>query len=227
MQTAEEHARRQRATLEFAMRFLRESEIATIPEYLGASGYLSRGPLQPAAVWPRPETDFFDQTGDREPLPEQVHEFIGHYFDGEQQRRDQRVIRGARRLFAMGMIRSEGWAFGLEELLMHSGYLDQRSPRGREIVYMQTAFRSCRAIADQNMHANEFTLREAIDYCYACAPNGWLLPDGYHVWYEMATNLRFPGWHSGMVVGKAQFIKLFGGSRAPARSRLRPARFHR
>ncbi len=210
VQTAEEHARRKRAALEFAMRFLSESEIATIPDYLDASGYLSRGPLQPAAIWPRPETDFFDQTGDREPLPEQVHEFIGHYFDNQQQQRDERVIRGAERLFAMDMIRLEGWAFGLEELLMHSGYLDERSPRGREIVYMQTAFRSCRAIADQNMHANDFTLQEAIDYCYACAPNGWLLPDGYHVWYEMATNLRFPGWHSGMVIGKSQFIKLFG-----------------
>ena len=208
--TAEEHARRKRAALEFAMQFLSESEIATIPDYLDASGYLSRGPLQAAAVWPRPETDFFDQTGDREPLPEQVHEFIGHYFDNQQQRRDERPIRGAERLFAIDMIRLEGWAFGLEELLMHSGYLDERSPRGREIVYMQTAFRSCRAIADQNMHANEFTLQEAIDYCYACAPNGWLLPDGYHVWYEMATNLRFPGWHSGMVIGKSQFIKLFG-----------------
>ena len=208
--TADEHARRQRAALEFAMQFLSESEIATIPDYLDASGYLSRGPLQPPAVWPRPETDFFDQTGDREPLPEQVHEFIGHYFDNQQQRRDERAIRGADRLFAIDMIRLEGWAFGLEELLMHSGYLDQRSPRGREIVYMQTAFRSCRAIADQNMHANEFTLQEAINYCYECAPNGWLLPDGYHVWYEMATNLRFPGWHSGMVIGKSQFIKLFG-----------------
>lgn len=210
VQTAEEHALRKRAALEFAMRFLSESEIATIPDYLDASGYLSRGPLQAPAIWPRPETDFFDQTGDREPLPEQVHEFIGHYFDNQQQRRDERPIRGAERLFAIDMIRLEGWAFGLEELLMHSGYLDQRSPRGREIVYMQTAFRSCRAIADQNMHANDFTLQEAIDYCYECAPNGWLLPDGYHVWYEMATNLRFPGWHSGMVIGKSQFIKLFG-----------------
>jgi uncharacterized protein (DUF885 family) len=25
----------------------------------------------------------------------------------------------------------------------------------------------------------------------------------------METNLRFPGWHSGMVVGKFQFMKLF------------------
>lgn len=208
--TGEEHARRKRQALEYAIRFLREAEVASVPDYLDINGYLQRGPLSAPSAWPRPETDFFDQTGDREPLPEQVHEFIGHYLDGQIQRRDERPIRGADRLFAIDMIRLEGWAFALEELLMHAGYLDERSPRGREIVYMQTAFRSCRAIADQNMHANEFTLREAIDYCYECAPNGWLLPDGYHVWYEMATNLRFPGWHSGMVVGKAQFIQLFG-----------------
>ena len=29
------------------------------------------------------------------------------------------------------------------------------------------------------------------------------------VWYEQQSNLRFPGFHTGVVVGKAQFMKLF------------------
>ncbi|MCE2559747.1 MAG: hypothetical protein J4F98_14405, partial [Acidobacteria bacterium] len=29
------------------------------------------------------------------------------------------------------------------------------------------------------------------------------------VWYEMESNLRFPGFHTGVVVGKAHFMKLF------------------
>ncbi len=207
--TVEEWRSRKEAGLEFAMDFLRRNDIVEIPSYLSALGYLDRGPLASDQQWPRLETDFFDQTGDREPLPELFHEFIGHYLDGELVGRDDRPIRGAERLYAIDMVRSEGWAFALEELMMHVGYLDDRPPRAREVVYWQSIFRTCRAIADMRMHANTFTLQEAIDFCYECAPNGWLLPDGYHVWYEMETNLRFPGWHSGMVIGKFQFMKLF------------------
>jgi len=207
--TVEEWRQRKVEGLEFAMEFLEQNDVVTVPDYLSALGYLDRGPLAGDQQWPRPETDFFDQTGDREPLPELFHEFIGHYLDGRIVGNDDRPIRGTNRLYAIDMVRSEGWAFALEELMMHVGYLDERSPRAREVVYWQSIFRTCRAIADMNMHANTFTLQEAIDFCYECAPNGWLLPDGYHVWYEMETNLRFPGWHSGMVIGKFQFMKLF------------------
>ena len=207
--TLEDWRQRKEQGLEFAMEFLEQNDVVTVPDYLSALGYLNRGPLADDQQWPRPETDFFDQTGDRENLPELFHEFIGHYLDGQIQQNDDRPIRGTRRLYAISMVRSEGWAFALEELMMHVGYLDERPRRAREVVYWQSIFRTCRAIADMNMHANTFTLQEAIDFCYECAPNGWLLPDGYHVWYEMETNLRFPGWHSGMVIGKFQFMNLF------------------
>ncbi|MFQ5865726.1 MAG: DUF885 family protein [bacterium] len=203
----EEHRRRRDQALRFVMKFLQEEEILSIPDYLDIEGYLHRSPLAAPEEWPRPR-DFFEQTGDREPLPEQTHEFIGHYLDMLRSQHDQRPIRGADRFYAIDMVRSEGWAFWLEEMLMHAGYLDQRTRRGREIVYLQAAFRTCRAVADLKMHSNEFSLREAIDYCVECAPNGWLLPDGPHVWYEMETNLRFVGWHMGMVIGKVQLTKL-------------------
>jgi uncharacterized protein (DUF885 family) len=35
-----------------------------------------------------------------------------------------------------------------------------------------------------------------------------MLPEGYEVWYEMETTLRFPGWHMGMVFGKFQLFSL-------------------
>lgn len=208
VQTQREHRRRRDQALRFVMEFLKDEDILTIPDYLDIESYLHRGPLAGPEEWPR-ETDFFDQTGDREPLPEQTHEFIGHHFDHQRYNRDESPIRGTDRFYAIDMIRSEGWAFWLEEMLMHAGYLDARPRRGREIVYLQAAFRTCRAVADLKMHSNEFSLRDAIDYCVECAPNGWLLEDGYHVWYEMQTNLRFVGWHMGMVVGKFQFSKLF------------------
>jgi len=202
-----EHWERQKDALDTVVQFILDDEIFTVPDYLNSLAYLGPAP-EPG---PLPEIrDYFENTADREPMPEQTHEFIGHWLDHERYDRDERPIRGGERLYAIGMIRSEGWAFGLEELMMHAGYLDGRPQRGREIVYLQTAFRSCRARADLLMHSNDFTLMDAIDYCVACAPKGWLPKDGLHVWYEMETNLRWPGWHTGMVVGKQEFMKLMG-----------------
>lgn len=205
----EEHQRRKEEALEYLKKFLQDERIMTIPDYLDISGYLHPGGIPREEPWPR-QRDFFEQTGDREPLPEQAHEFIGHYFDELRQDRDGRPIRGTQRLYEIDWIRSEGFAFALEELLMHAGYLDSRpNPRrAREIVYLQAAFRSCRAMADLKLHSREFDLEQAMRYCVDCAPNGWLLDNGPHVRYEMQTTLRFVGWHMGMVTGKVQFIKL-------------------
>lgn len=212
-----EHARRRRDGLLSAMEFMSDNDLFEVPEWADMEGYLEgadgRGESWGSyfanrhvgsgetGEWPGVR-DFFHQTADREPMPEQTHEFIGHYFDRQRQRLDISPIRGARRSYAIDMIRLEGWAFWLEEMMMHAGYLDERPIRAREIPYWQAAFRSCRAIADLKMHSNEFTLQEAIDYAVECAPNGWLIPDGPHAWYEMQTNLRYVGWHMGMVVGK-------------------------
>lgn len=205
----EEHQRRKEDALEYLKKFLQDEKIMTIPEYLDITGYLHPGGIPREEPWPR-QRDFFEQTGDREPLPEQAHEFIGHYFDELRQGRDERPIRGTRRLYEIDWIRSEGFAFALEELLMHAGYLDRRPhpQRGREIVYLQAAFRRCRAMADLKLHSRKFDLEQAMRYCVECAPNGWLLDNGPHVRYEMQTTMRFVGWHMGMVVGKVQFIKL-------------------
>ncbi|MBN1224293.1 MAG: DUF885 family protein [Candidatus Aminicenantes bacterium] len=205
--TKEEHQRRKREALEYVMKFLNDNKIVEIPDYLDSLGYLEPGGIPREEPWPR-ERDFFEQTGDREPLPEMTHEFIGHYFDHLRHNRDERPIRGARRLYEIDWIRSEGFAFALEELLMYAGYLDSRPQRGREIVYLQAAFRRCRAMADLKLHSGEFGLEDAMQYCVDCAPNGWLLDNGPHVRYEMQTTLRFVGWHMGMVMGKVQFIKL-------------------
>ena len=211
--TQAEHRRRRDQALTFAMEFIQEQELFDIPEWLDIEGYLFRSPFSgfsgsgDTGEWPGIR-DYFHQTADREPLPEQTHEFIGHYFDRKRHTRDTSPIRGSDRFYAIDMIRMEGWAFWLEEMMMHAGYLDTRARRGREIAYWQAAFRTCRAVADLKMHSNEFTLTNAIDYCVACAPNGWLIPDGPHVWYEMQTNLRFVGWHMGMVLGKLSINKL-------------------
>ena len=213
----EEHAQRKIEALKHVMKFTEVESLFAIPEWIGfkeylgganalatgwndafANSYIGSGET---AEWPGVR-DFFHKTADREPLPEQTHEFIGHHLDHGFHRRDDRIILGADRQYAIEMIRLEGWAFWLEEMLMHAGYLDDKSARSREIVYWQAAFRTCRAVADLKMHSNEFSLQEAIDYVAECAPNGWNIPNGPHAWYEMQTNLRYVGWHMGMVIGK-------------------------
>eukprot|EP01051_Picozoa_sp_SAG22_P015886 SAG22_NODE_2145_length_2938_cov_1.732300_3_plen_72_part_00 len=57
----------------------------------------------------------------------------------------------AHRLLVCGML-------GLEELLMHAGYLDGRNDHAREIVYEQASFRTVRGLSDLNMHAGNCKL---------------------------------------------------------------------
>jgi len=186
--------------------FLKRREILTIPDYLK--------PLPPKDWKDFPARqggqvrDFFEQCEDRNPLPSPlIHEFLGHHFDELRFQRDKRPIRGARRLFAIDMIRSEGLAFGLEEIFMRAGLLD-KYPRGREINYIMMAFRAVRARADLKLHSHEFNLKDSFQFCYEQTPYHWMLPDGFEVWYEMETTLRFPGWHMGMVLGKLQLLSL-------------------
>ena len=141
---------------------------------------------------------------------ETTHELVGHNFDGQRSRRDNnRPIRGGRRPYKISTGRGEGFAFALEELLMHAGYLDGRSPHGREIAYEQAAFRTVRALSDIYMHSQDWTYEDAYAFCVENAPHGEVLDGSHHLWYELDTTLRGVGHHMIMVVGKVQFMKLF------------------
>jgi uncharacterized protein (DUF885 family) len=105
------------------------------------------------------------------------------------------------------MIRSEGVAYGFEELLRLAGMYADR-PRGPEIHFAMKAFRVVRGLADLKLHSHDFTLEEAIQFCYDYTPHQWMLKDGFEAWYEMQTSLRFPGWHMGFNLGKMQLFNL-------------------
>lgn len=202
----EEYKQSVKESLEHVMKFLREEKIFTVQDYLTTDEYF--GSWHDFDIpWPE-HHDYFFNFSHRESLPEETHECVGHYFDDLRHQHDNRSIRGTRRLYEIDWIRSEGFAFALEELLMHAGYIDHRSPRARQVVYEQATFRTCRALADLKMHSHEFTLEEAMEFAVACAPYGELLEDSPHLHYEMQTTLRYVGWHMGMVVGKVQFMKL-------------------
>jgi hypothetical protein len=192
--------------------FLKEEEIFTLQDYLVPDDYYSSriegkgyGEDKP---WPE-RHDYFFNFSHREPVMENTHELVGHHFDGLRRSHDKRPIRGVRHPYKVSTGRGEGFAFALEELLMHAGYLDERPQRSREIAYEQAAFRTVRALADIYMHSGDWTLTEAIDYAVANAPHGEILDDSPHLWFEMETTLRGVGHHMIMVVGKVQFMKVF------------------
>ena len=193
--------------IDHVMNFLKEEEIFTVHDYLVPDEYFGtwHGFENP---WPD-HHDYFFNFSHREPVMEETHEMVGHHFDGLRYGRDERPIRGGRRPYKISTGRGEGFAFALEELLMHAGYLDERPRRGREIAYEQSAFRTVRALADVNMHSGDWTLTEAMEWAVANAPHGELLDDSPHLWFEMETTLRGVGHHMIMVVGKVQFMQVF------------------
>ena len=197
-------------SIDDVMTFIEDQEIFTVPDYLTEDAYRSgrdRGANRP---WPE-KHDYFFNFSHRESIMEETHEMVGHNFDVQRQNNDERPIRGAREHegpYYMAVARLEGLAFAFEELFMHAGYLDDRSPRARAVTYEQAAFRTVRGLADVYMHSGKWTLAEAMEWAVANAPSGHLLEDSPHLWHEMHTTLVMTGWHSQMIVGKVHFIKL-------------------
>jgi len=189
------------------MNFIRDENIFSMPDYLTPDDYFGswHGFDNP---WPE-QHDYFFNFSHREPRMEEAHEMVGHHFDALRGQYNTHPIRRGWRPYKIATARTEGFAFALEELLMHAGYLDDRTPRAREIAYEQAAFRTVRALSDIYMHDNQWSLQDAMAYSVANAPHGELLDDSPHLWFEMATTLRGVGHHMLMVVGKVQFMKLF------------------
>ena len=215
--------------LNYVVEFLRDREIMTIDDWVNPADYTGFASLEElderlareAAESPEsrdsearflPENTSIDtKVRQREILPGETHEYIGHMLDRQRQERlALSPIRSARRRYNMGSRRTEGWAMGLEELLMQAGVLDDRPRKGREMEYLMNASHMSLAVPDMKMHANEINLEEARHLCAEIMPRGWSRPDERMVWFEMQSNIRNPGgFHSNVVTGKAYFMKLF------------------
>ena len=206
----EEYRASIKESLDHVMNFLREQEIFTVYDHLTIDSYWEERLRATSGPWPETH-DYFQYFGHRETLMHETHEMVGHDFEVQRQGQDNRPIRGARAHegpYFLSVARHEGLAFTYEELLMHAGYLDERSPHSREIVYEQAAYRTIRALADVHMHSGEWSLTEAMEYAVANAPRGDLLDDSPQLWNELRSTMLMVGWHGQMVMGKVQFMKL-------------------
>ena len=208
-----------REALHHVVDFMRDEELMTVDDWVNPGDYYADGPRGASGELDDspserllPENSSIDtKVRQREILPGETHEYIGHMLDYQRQARlTQSPIRSAGRRFNMGSMRLEGWAVALEELLMQAGVLDARPRKGREMEYLMNASHMSLAVPDMKMHANEINLTEARNLCAEIMPRGWSRPDERMVWFEMQSNLRNPGgFHSNVVTGKAYFMKLF------------------
>jgi hypothetical protein len=199
VETEEEFLNLYNSSQAFLLDFLKNEEILTVPDYMMARPMRS---FRKQAV-----RDYFRHIQVRDPLPLMPHDFVGHGPDAIRHRQDKRPIRGESRLYFIDGIRAEALATGAEELLMHAGLLDER-PRSRELTYNLLAFRAARSIADLKMHSNEFTFKEAFDYCIETTPNRWSPPESPTLWHDLELYLRQPGYGTGYMIGSVMLKKL-------------------
>ena len=208
--------------LNHVVEFLRNNDIMTIDDWVNPSDYSGFKDLKDLEKKLEkfsnssdeflPENTSIDtKVRQREILPGESHEYIGHMLDEQRQDRlNLSPIRKADRRFNMGSMRLEGWAVALEELLMQGGVLDDRPQKGREMEYLMNVSHMSLAIPDMRMHSNEINLEDARKLCAEIMLRGWSRPEEDMVWFEMQSNLRNPGgFHSNVVTGKAYFMKLF------------------
>lgn len=194
--------------------FLREDAVMTVPDYLvpvaGEGPYLLPADRDPERAGPFEapvQRHFFRQTEDRDPRPLRAHNVPGHLFDSLLVQRDQRPIRGDRRLFFIDGIRAEGWAFYLEEMIQQLGFLEDR-PKAREINYILQAKRAARVKPELMMQANAWTYDEALDSLTTRTPY-WMEPDDAIARFDLELYLRQPGYGIGYYMGKVELEKLF------------------
>lgn len=199
--SAEEYRRRYRQAVSDFVEFLRREEVFTVPDYAQAALAAQEGSFSQG------RREFFTEINYRDLRVMRTHGI--HWLELARLEREPHPspIRRLPLLYNIWAQRAEGYATGMEEMMMAAGFLDD-DPRTRELVYILLAQRAARAFASLKMHSNEFTLEEAIRFAAQWTPRGWLAEDGNLVWFEQGLYLEQPGYGTSYVVGKAYIDKL-------------------
>jgi hypothetical protein len=200
---AAEYDRRFSAAVSEYMTFLREQDIVSIREYMDAALRARIGPFR-ASTGPR---EFFDEVHYRDPMIMRTHDY--HWFDLARMEREPHPdpIRRGPLLYNIFDSRTEGFATGVEEMMLHAGAFDTH-PRARELIYVLLAERAARALGDLMMHANRFTLDQAVRFAAEQTPRGWLRPDGATDFGEQHLYLQQPAYGTSYVIGRFEAEKL-------------------
>jgi len=195
--TLEEARRRHNEAVDEFMKFLRETPVFTVPDYLHLD-YFGGGFAPPGS-----RLDYFARVESLDPMPLKCHSI--HWLDKQMMARDPHgsSIRRVPLLYNIWDSRAEGLATAMEELMLQAGLFDRR-PRAKELVYNLVAMRCARAMGDLMMHSNEWALKDAVKAGVDLTPYGWLLPDGETISTDLRIYLTQPGYGTSYVVGKVQ-----------------------
>ncbi len=183
--------------------FLREEEIVSIRDYMDAALRAKIGQFTP--------TDglrgFFSEVSYRNAVTMRTHSH--HWIELARMEFEPHSspIRRVPSLFNIYDARSEGLATGMEEMMMHAGLFDAE-PRARELIWILLAQRAARALGGLMMHANEWTMEEAVQFASEWTPRGWLPENGNTVWGEQHLYLQQPGYGTSYITGKIQIEEL-------------------
>lgn len=230
LDTLDEFMRRQNDADADLLAFLDREQVMTVPEFLKVPGegpYIlpeERDPSRPGLFDPPVRPHFFFQASFRDPRPLRAHNVPGHYYDGLLHARDDRPIRGESRLFFVDGIRSEGWAFYLEEMTQQVGFLEQR-PKTREINYILQTKRAARVLPELMMHANEWLYEDALRSLTTRTPT-WMGPRDPIARFDIELYLRQPGYGVGYYLGKVELEKLFADVAAARGTKFDLKSFH-
>lgn len=213
------------------LRFLKERRIMTVPDWLTVpppeGPYVMPANQDPAVPGPFDapiDRNFFREAEDRDPRSLRAHNLPGHIFDSAYRKRDTRPIRGDERLGFIDSGRLEGWAFYLEEMLLQSGWLDDR-PKAREIHYVLQANRGARLKAELLAQANEWTFDQALESLSGRTPR-WMEKTDDTAIYDMALYLRQPGLGLNYYFGKVQIEQLLAEERLAKGDDFDLTKFH-
>ncbi|MDZ4701268.1 MAG: DUF885 family protein [Rhodothermales bacterium] len=204
IEDAADYDRNLNAAVTEYMAFLEEQDVVTIKPYMDAALRARIGTYSPPVNGRR---EFFGEANYRDGVVMRTHGY--HWFDLARMVEEphESPIRREPLLYNIFVSRAEGMATGMEEMMMHAGLFDSR-PRARELIYVLLAQRAARALGDLYMHANTFTMDEAIQYASEWTPRGWLPTDGQTVWFEQHLYLQQPMYGTSYLVGKIQIEEL-------------------
>ncbi|MDZ4366342.1 MAG: DUF885 family protein [Afipia sp.] len=213
IKTRAEFDAKRKAEDEHLLRFMREGDWMTIPDYVAHDPQegpyqfpFEKDPSKPGLFDPPLDLHFFFEAEFRDGLPLRSHNLPGHMFDALEAARDTRPVRGKPRLFFVNGLRNEGWAFYLEEMILQAGLLEGR-PKTREIDYILGANRAARILPELKMQANEWTWRQANESLIARTPK-WMNPGDAVAQFDIELYLRQPGYGIGYYLGKVELEKL-------------------
>ena len=228
------------ANTEGIVRFLKEREILTVPDYIGPfhcrqlpEAFKPTSPggfMNPPGVFdpdpsgfyfiptydPKP-VNFFLRAAIEDPRPVLGHEGIpGHHLQLSIANRHTDPVR---RFHDDGVF-IEGWAFYTEEMLDRCGLYDDR-PDTRSQVMQLLRMRAARIAVDVRLATGEWTFEQAVDYFIK---EGGLDPEAARG--EAAGAAASPGYKIQYLVGKWQIERILGRVRDREGAEFSLRRFH-